>query len=214
MKQGEKELLSPEQFDEAVDELKKASLDTQALKSFLRDCHPADMAQLMAVLPLAQSQKLLAPLLATKKLAATLIELPENYIEDFLADLPKRLLADVVTELEPDDAVDLLQYLDKKLREQILGLLTKVQARELRKLLYYGEDTAGALMDPRCLSLLDSFTVQEAIDAVRANRNRFESIYYVYIVDRKRNLVGIVKVSNLLFVSPRDELSSVMHRDL
>ena len=78
MKQGEKELLSPEQFDEAVDELKKASLDTQALKSFLLDFHPADIAQMMAVLPLAQSQKLLAPLLATKKLAATLIELPEN----------------------------------------------------------------------------------------------------------------------------------------
>ena len=69
--------------------------------------------------------------------------------------------ADVVEEMEPDDAADLLAEMPAEQRERLLAAMETVQAADLRRLLRYDATTAGGLM-----------TSQPLIVAARRARGR------------------------------------------
>jgi Mg/Co/Ni transporter MgtE len=63
-----------------------------------------------------------------------------------LAGLGIERSADVVEEMEPDDAADLLAEMSADQRERLLAAMEAVQADDLRRLLRYDATTAGGLM--------------------------------------------------------------------
>ena len=55
-------------------------------------------------------------------------------------------VADVLEEMEPDEAADLLGDLPEGRKQDLLALMEKDDADDVRKLLAYPEDSAGGIM--------------------------------------------------------------------
>jgi len=106
--------------------------------------------------------------------------------------------------LEPDDAADAIQAAPEDRRAELLGLLDERTRREVTALLAYAEDDAGGLMNPRYARLRPDMKADEAISYLRMQaRERLEAIYYVYVLDTDRRLLGVVSFREL-FAAPSD----------
>lgn len=106
--------------------------------------------------------------------------------------------------LPPDDAADVIQRAPDAERQGFIQLLDDTARREVVALLAYAEDDAGGLMSPRFARLRPEMTVDEAISYLRHQaRQRLETIYYAYVLDREQRPLGVVSFREL-FTAPGD----------
>jgi CBS domain-containing protein len=127
----------------------------------LREMHPADVAERVRRLPLEQRRRL-AAMLQDEQLADVLEELPEAEVVQVLEGLDLERVAHVLEEMEPDDAADLLAEMPGEQRRRLLDAMEPEEADDLRRLLRYGEHTAGGLMTPEPVVLTPDVTVSAA----------------------------------------------------
>jgi magnesium transporter len=92
-------------------------------------------------------------------------------------------------------------------------LIEKRPGDEVGDLLEYDEQTAGRIMNPKVFALSEDMTAGEAIITLQGSRD-VEMVFYLYIVDSRRHLVGVVSLRRLLLVPPPTPLKRIMTTDL
>ena len=95
-------------------------------------------------------------------------------------------VADVLEEMAPDEAADLLAELPEDRSEDLLNLMEKDEAADVRKLLTYPEDSAGGIMTTEFVAVRPDLTAEQAMAFLREDGAEAETIYYVYVTDRRR----------------------------
>ena len=68
-------------------------------------------------------------------------------------------------------------------------------------------------MNPNVFALSEDVTAGEAIEALQTSRD-VEMVFYLYVVDERRHLVGVLSLRRLLLVSPETPLKRIMTADL
>ena len=120
--------------------------------------------------------------------------------------------AEAVTRLPLERGAPLLRRLHPEGRRAVLELLPPDRRRHFDLLLSCREDTAGALMDPRVLTLPPEVTAAEALDRVRANPE--QASHYLYVVDRDHTLAGVLSLRELTAGGKEATVSTLMRRDV
>lgn len=137
---------------------------------------------------------------AADALAHMITPLGVSVLEDLIEEDPG-YAGQLIEEMAPDDATDLLQALPDELRDRLLGTLGKVEAVRLRRLLDYDERSAGGMMTTEYLAVRDTMTVAEATEAIRRAESGTEWIH-VFVVDWRGVLRGRVTMRQLLLAKP------------
>ena len=188
---------------------------TANLLNLLQKQHPADLAQVFGDLPDKEREAAFS-LLADRngRLAMeALSEIGPEAGAALLGSRPAEEIARLAQEIPSDDAAALIDHLPEELSNVVLDLMRPKESRVVEHLLEYAERTAGRIMNPNVFALNEDMTVGEAITELQSNRE-VEMVFYLYVVDERRHLVGVTSLRRLLLVSPETPLKRIMTADL
>ena len=185
------------------------------LLNLLQKQRPADLADVFNQLPDGDCRGLLDLLLDHNSRLAmeALVEYGAEPGAELLEDYPAERIALWLNELPSDDAAALIDELPDNLSETVLERMRPQESGEVENLLEYAEQTAGRIMNPTVFALSDDLTAGEAIQALQGSRE-VEMVFYLYVVDERRHLVGVVSLRRLLLVAPETPLQRIMTTDL
>lgn len=175
----------------------------------LAEEHPADLAAVIEALPAAEGAEILATL-PPETAADALEQMDEHAAEEYVQELDPQAAASAVAHMAPDDAADLLGELPDDQRTVILERLPVDERSQLETLLAYPPESAGGMMSPQVTALPADMPVAQAIARLREIADETEQVYYTYVVDEQRRLVGVLSLRDLLFGKPLQPLSEIM----
>ncbi len=168
---------------------------------------PADIAAIVDELDRHTTTALLEGF-DNQALADTLEESSSELQMTILSNMSPERAADILEEMDPDEAADLLADLPDDTSEALLELMEQEEAREVRSLLTYPEDTAGGIMTTELAFVTEDLTVGQALDFLRTSEDAQddEVMYYVHILDRDGRLRGVVTLRDLVMAHPASDL--------
>jgi magnesium transporter len=137
-------------------------------------------------------------------------EMHPDFQVTLLTDMDEKKAAALLSEMDPDDAADLLAELPEDRAASLLASMRKKEARDVRSLLQYEEDTAGGVMTTEYVAFPPGLTAGEAIDMLRRLEPEAETIYYLYVVDDDGHLVGVLSLRDLILAWRDTKVADIM----
>ena len=188
---------------------------TANLLNLLQKQHPADLAQVFSELPDREREAAFSILAERQSRLAmeAVSELGPEAGATLLSARSAEEVAKLVQEIPSDDAAALVAHLPEELSAAVLDLMRPKESGVVENLLEYDDKTAGRIMNPNVFALREDLTVGEAITEMQIHRD-VEMVFYLYVVDERRHLVGVVSLRRLLLVSPETPLKRIMTADL
>ena len=188
---------------------------TANLANLLQKQHPADLAQIFSELNDRDKHATFTVLIDRNSRLAmeALSELGPVSAAAMLADRQAEDIARLVQELPTDDAAAIVDNLPEELSAAVVDLMRRKEGGGVSNLLEYAEQTAGRIMNPNVFSLSEDMTVGETLAALQGSRD-VEVVFYLYVVDERRHLVGVISLRRLLLVPPETPLKRIMATDL
>ena len=203
----------PRRIDLVLDSVKRLLRigATANLLNLLQKQHPADLAQIFGTLLDNERQAVFSVLVERNPRLAmeTVSEMGPEPAAQLLATRSAEDIAKFLQEIPSDDAAALIDYLPEELASQVLELMRPKESGQVESLLEYGEQTAGRIMNPSVFALSEDLTVGEAITALQGSRD-VEMVFYLYVIDARKHLVGVTSLRRLLLVSPETPLKRIM----
>jgi len=190
-------------------ENRTASLRLRQEQDQLRQLHPADIADIIEDLDYQERSDFIDDLgkeIAAEALAEVNLETRVEIIEH----LDSVLASDILKEMPPDEAADILVELSAKKSSELLDLMEPDEAEDVRELLSYAENTAGALMTTEYIAFSPYMTAEETINRLRELAPSAETIYYLYVVNEKEVLQGVLSLRDLIIAHPQTALNGIM----
>ncbi len=167
------------------------------LEEFCTALHPARTADFMEGLSPAEAWTVLSHTDEPTRVSI-FGYFDESTQVEMIETLPREEIAKLVSELAPDDRVDLLHQVKHEVVEELMPLLPTEERRDILHLRSYPEGTAGAVMTTDVAKLSDSWTVRQALDHLQRESDELETIYYLFIVNDQDHLRGLVSARQLL----------------
>lgn len=190
-----------------------SKLKLKVPKQKIKKLHPADIAEIVDQLGLNESMTILNSL-DDEAAADTLEEVSPERQVILLEGMESKRAAELLDEMSPDDAADLLADLAEDKAEELLELMEPEESQDLRKLLEYPETTAGGIMTTEFATAQEDMTAQQVLGSLRQMAKDVETIYYIYVISKTGNLVGVVSLREILLRDPNDKVSDFMTTDI
>jgi magnesium transporter len=187
--------------------------DLQGLREVAEELHPATVAEFSEGLQPPEIWQLLSSVPVARQ-AEIFPYYPLSTQVALLESADRSRLGGLLEEMAADNRDDLLRECDEDLVEELLPLVAKAQRHDIRMLLSCPEDSAGALLTTEYASLPAEITAGEAITRLRSQAPDSESIYYIYVLDAERHLVGFVSLRDLILARPTALVSDLMETDV
>ena len=180
-----------------------AAGESEGIRTLLQELHASDVADLVEALETEEERVALMEALPAELASEALAEMDdEEDPQELLAALDPKRGAELLQELDYDDAVDLVGEMEPEERAKILAALPLEEAGEIRGLLRYDEESAGGLMDTLLVRVESTISAGQAIAEVRRQGREVEDFYTVFVVDEGQHLLGTVPLNDLILADP------------
>ncbi|HYT95114.1 MAG TPA: magnesium transporter [Gemmataceae bacterium] len=188
--------------------------DAAGLKVFCDTLHPATVAEALG--EGFEAEEVWRVLQTTDiKTQATIFEyFPIELQVKMVEGIGRQQMAKLIEQMSHDDRVDLLRRLRPRIVEQLLRLVDEADRRDIASLTKYAENTAGALMTTDYAWVPANISVSDALERLRLQAPDRETIYYVYVLDEHRHLLGMVSLRDVILASRHAVIRDIMQSDV
>lgn len=132
---------------------------------------------------------------------------------DMAQTAPRARLASIVSAMNADERADLFNELSDEQQDALLPALAQAEREDVRRLASYEEDTAGAIMTSDYAALTGSLSAAQAIEKLRHEAPDKETIYRAYVTGPDRQLIGAVRLQDLILATPKALVRDLMDQD-
>ncbi|MDH5410727.1 MAG: magnesium transporter, partial [Alphaproteobacteria bacterium] len=184
--------------DDLVRDIKLAAQEERRedIPALVADLHAADLADLLEHLGSAD-RGVVIETIGGRLDAEVVSYLDVTVREDVLGLMNTGQLAAVITELESDDAVDLIEDLDEAGQKELLEAIPDSERLLYEEALAWPEDSAGRLMRREVVAVSAVWTVGETIDFMRSDAELPDDFYYLTVVDTAKMPLGMLSLSRM-----------------
>jgi len=184
-----------------------------ALQQLLEAYAPQDLAEALSLMETPQEQAL-ALMQMDERVASEVIEyLDPSLVDEIFEHIPIEKAARLLQLIPADDAAQIIDELDEAKAEALLQQMAPPEAREVRELLEYPENTAGRLMVRQYVRVRPDWTVEMTLDYLRQVGSEIETIYYLYVVDNRQRLVGVCSLRDVVISDPSKRIEQIMESE-
>lgn len=196
-------LLKPE-FEELIE-----AKDWVALKDILNDVPAVDVAELLEELE-NEIAIVIFRLLKKQKAADVFIYLSSGKGLELLDMFTAQQLSEVMSNLEPDERVALMEELPGHLTQRVMNSMKSNDRHLVQRLLGYPDESVGRLMTPRYVKVKKDWTVQKAMEHIRKFGHSVETVNVIYVVDAQEKLIDDLRLNQLILSDPEAEIETLM----
>ena len=196
-------------YVEELIQIIRAGLSREELVDRLFDYHDNDIAEALELLT-PEERKRLYSALGAERVAEIFAYLDDGDV--YLKELSLKQQAKVISEMDSDDAVDILEEVDDDTKCKILGMLDKEASEDVRLLLSYDEDEIGSYMTTNFILIHNDLTVREAMRELVKQAGENDNISTIYVVDRAEQYYGAIELQDLIIAREHMELEDLISR--
>lgn len=175
----------------------------------IEDMHAPDGAAVLTDMSSPQAARI-AEYLDPQTAGHVLAEMDPTLAASVITDMQAPEASLVLAAMDSDDRVDILEHVTGPLHEELLGEMDAPDAADIRHLEQFAPDTAGGIMTTQVTALAEDLTVEQAISELRRLHETLEQMFYVYVVDAHRHLIGVLSMRDLILASPQTQISRIM----
>lgn len=186
--------------------------DNTQLKKLVVELHSSDLADLIEHLASAKRNAFI-DMMGDDFDLDTYAELEEPVRAQIVEDMPNNQVADVLRQLDTDDAVYLIADLETTEQNKILEQIPEVERATLERSLEYPEDSAGRLMQADFIAVPPFWSVGQTIDYMRETADLPDDFSEIYVINPDFHLLGIVPLDKLLRAGRPTIVSDIMSDD-
>ena len=194
-------------YVEELLEILRGSLAADELQDQISDYHESDIADAFEQLT-EEERKRLYPLLGPEWIAEifTYIEDPDEYLKEL--DLGQA--AQVLSYMDSDDAVDVLDELDDTTQEKLVGMMDEESSHDIKMLQSYEDDEVGSLMTTNFIVIHENLTIRQAMRELIRQAGENDNISTVYVIDKNDQFYGAIDLKDLIIAREKDALEDII----
>lgn len=192
-----------EQFEQII-----ATEDRLATREFLDDQNITDVAELLAEYPDYEAQ--IIANLSIHRAASTFKILDFPTQKRIISQLPSFKTAELLNELQADDRTDFLEDLPKEVLRDLIKLLEPEERQVTLSLLGYPEGSVGRLMLPDYVYVYEHNTVEEVFQIIRKFAKNTETIDVIYVINDNGQLMDDLRIKEFILAAPDKRVNELM----
>ncbi|GBE28223.1 magnesium transporter MgtE [bacterium BMS3Bbin03] len=179
------------------------------IKEILSNLETADIAELLKNLD--EKEAVLVFRLLPQRLSSDVFpELETSIQKNLLSHILDSSIQALINDLSPDDRTDLLEELPGQITQKLLNLLTIEQRKEALELLGYPENSAGRLMTPDYVAVHQNWSIEKALNHIRARGKDAETIDMIYVVAENWKLIDDIPIRRFILAKSSQSVYEIM----
>jgi magnesium transporter len=183
------------------------------LRDLFTEHHPGRVAEMMEDLEITEADAVFG-VLPPRSRAEVLSYLDKDRQVQLVTAMTPKESAELLHLMSHDERASLVTRLDEEVVDLVLPFLAQAEREDIRRLASYEPGTAGAAMTTDYVTLPQHLAVRDALERLRHEAPDRETIYYCYVVDHQRRLIGFVSLKRLILSRRTALIEEIMQRDI
>ncbi|WP_368646029.1 magnesium transporter [Alkalibacterium putridalgicola] len=178
--------------------------DKQAFRELFLRLHDRDQHEVFHLLYPDKKRKI-SEFLTPEEFAEIFEWMETEDQEAAVQYLPDAYMAEVFNTMAADDVARFLTESDETDNQTLLDMMDEEESQRVQEIMAYEPETAGSIMTKEFIKINFKDTTSEVVKQLRMIGREAETIYYLYVIDDKGRLVGVLSLRDLL-LSPESEV--------
>lgn len=194
-------------LEELLDEGKTAELTaaleeypTALVSEFLENKDNIEVAKFLNLLDIDDKGRIFSYFSIDRQLELSKI-FERKIFSEIFTHMYSDLRADLFQNFSKEEQIEILPYLDKKTREDVIVLSA------------YPPETAGGIMSTDFATIMHNMTCYEAIAKIRQDAPSQKMIYYIYVINHNMEMLGIVTIKDLIMSDPKEIIKDLLNEN-
>ena len=125
-------------------------------------------------------------------------------------EIPLESAAKVISHMDSDDAVDILEEMDDSTQEKLVQLMDDQSSKDVQLIFSYNDDEIGSTITTNYVVIKNNLTIRQAMHALVRQAGEHDNISTIYVVDDEEKFYGAIDLKDLIIAREGDSLMDIV----